>query len=96
MLQHPWGSRLTTPDSRDDNADTNERLSADDMATRREGEFLQHALRRQAEAAAKAAGHPGICANCGARCLPQARYCDDDCRADHERRQAVLARQGRR
>lgn len=78
--------------------DPGERLSADDMATRREGEFLAAALQTQraaAAVAAAAAGTTGRCANCGERCLPQARYCDDECRADHEHRVRVLARQGR-
>jgi uncharacterized OB-fold protein len=81
-----------------DPRDQAERLSADDMATQREGEFLRAALETQRAAAARAAvaaGTTGRCANCGARCLPQARYCDDECRADHEHRQRVLARQGR-
>ena len=74
-----------------------ERLSADDMATRREGEFLRSALQRQAAALAAGDGsRPGCCANCGARCLPLAKFCDDECRADHEHRARVLARQGRR
>lgn len=76
--------------------DSTERLSPDDMATRREGEFLQAALRTQAARAAAAATVPhGTCANCAARCLPAARYCDPQCRADHEQRLRVLARQGR-
>lgn len=65
--------------------DANERLSADDMATRREGEFLQRALLNQRAGSAAAAGRPGVCTNCGAACLPRAVYCDEDCRADHER-----------
>lgn len=74
--------------------DPEERLGPDDMATRREGEFLAAALRRQALRAAADAAAPGTCSNCGDRCLPQAVYCDADCRADHERRRRVLARQG--
>ena len=37
----------------------------------------------------------GVCAECGDRCHPRAVYCDATCRADHELRMAVLARQGR-
>lgn len=66
------------------------------MATRRESEFLSAALLNQAASAARSARPPGVCANCGAVCLPQAVYCDPDCRADHERRAGVLARQGLR
>ena len=78
--------------------DGTERLSADDMATRREGEFLQAALQAQQAGAARAAalaGATGRCANCGERCAVLARYCDDECRSDHERRLQVLQRQGR-
>ena len=74
-----------------------ERLSEDDRATAAEEHFRAAALRQQrlrAEAAAQAS-RPGVCANCQAACLPQAIYCDDECRADHERRRRVLARQGR-
>lgn len=70
-----------------------ERLSSDDdLATRREEEFRDAALRRAAQQ--RAPGTPGTCSNCGEACLPQAVYCDADCRADHEARQRVLARQG--
>lgn len=76
--------------------DEPERMGPDDEATRREGEFLADALTRQARAAAAGDGsRPGCCANCGEPCLPLAKYCDDECRADHERRLRVLARQGR-
>lgn len=64
--------------------DTSERLSADDMATRREAEFLAAALRVQAGRAAATAHTPGVCGNCREVCLPLAVYCDEDCRADHE------------
>ena len=87
-----------SPGLHDPAADTCERLGADDMATRREGEFLAAALLAQSRAAAAAATHaatPGRCANCRATCLPLAVYCDADCRADHEQRRRVLARQGR-
>lgn len=80
----------------DPDVDPGERLGPDDMATRREGEFLAHALRAQHAAAAATVGaKPGTCCNCGAGCLPQAVYCDEDCRADHEQRRRILARQGR-
>lgn len=79
----------------DPDADTAERLGEDDMATRREGEFLAAALRNQAAAAKLGGATPGTCSNCQAQCLPQAVYCDADCRADHESRKRTLARQGR-
>lgn len=73
-----------------------ERLSADDMATRREAEFLADALAAQQ---ARAVGGDvivrGVCSHCGAACLPQAVYCNAECRADHEARLRVLARTGR-
>jgi hypothetical protein len=77
-----------------DDVDTTERLSADDMATRREAEFLGAALRkaRQQHQAPVATGR---CAWCGERCEPPALHCDAECRADHERQQDVLRRQGR-
>ena len=86
---------MSQPGFQDPDADGTERLSADDMATRREGEFLAAALRAQTAAAAVGGARPGLCSNCGAACLPQAVYCDDDCRSDHEHRRRVLARQGR-
>lgn len=79
-----------------DGVDPSERLSADDMATQREGQFLAAALQRQREAAKTPRRTPGVCANCGDGINLLAAYCDDECRADHERRQTVLARQGRR
>lgn len=76
--------------------DEAERLSADDMAARRSAELVEDALARQARAAGQAQQVArGRCANCGEPCLPQLRWCDDECRADHEHRQRVLARQGR-
>lgn len=77
-----------------DGVDPSERLSADDMATLREGQFLQAALQRH-RSGAKAHIAPGVCRWCGEHCLPLAVYCDDDCRADHEARQQILRRQGR-
>lgn len=69
-----------------DDGTADERLSADDMATRREEEFLAAALREQAARSDKHRPTPGTCANCGEQCLPLAVYCDVDCRDDHERR----------
>lgn len=67
--------------------DEAERLSADDQATRRAEEFLAAALDVQRlRAAGGEVVQPGVCTNCGERCLPQAVYCDRECRADHERR----------
>lgn len=79
----------------DPDIDPSERLGEDDMATRREGEFLAAALRAHSRTAALHKATPGTCANCAAVCLPQAVYCDEDCRADHELRRKVLGRQGR-
>lgn len=78
-----------------DAPDPHERLSADDLATQREGQFLAAALAAQHQQAAHQRHAPGVCANCLARCLPLAVFCDEDCRADHEHRQRVLQRQGR-
>jgi len=78
-----------------DAVDGSERLSADDQATQREGQFLAAALAAQAQLAAQMRHTPGVCANCQARCLPLAVFCDEDCRTDHEHRQRVLQRQGR-
>ena len=75
--------------------DGTERLSADDQATLREGQFLAAALAAQQQRTAAQSHTPGVCANCQQRCLPLAVFCDEDCRADHEDRQAVLRRQGR-
>lgn len=82
----PFGTEL---------ADSSERLSADDQATQREAQFRAAALLRHRQASTVAARTPGVCANCAQQCLPLAVYCDDECRAEHERRQAVLRRQGR-
>ena len=91
MPSHHLTRRSLHPD------DEPERLSADDMATRREEEFLALSLQQLARRAAASPGPTGVCANCGACCLPQARYCDEDCREDHEHRERVLSRlRGRR
>lgn len=76
-------------------ADDSERLSADDMATLREAQFLAAALAHQRQLSAAPQRQPGVCRFCDARCLPLAVYCDEDCRADHEQRTEVLRRQGR-
>jgi len=79
-----------------DPLDPDERLSADDMATRREEEFLAHArLAQQARAAGGDVIRQGVCSNCGLACQPQAVYCDADCRADHEQRLQRAAPTGR-
>lgn len=76
--------------------DPGERLSADDAATRHESEFLNIALLQQRlRAGAGAVAEPGVCTNCGARCVTLAVYCDEDCRADHERRLMLDMRGGR-
>lgn len=76
-------------------ADLTERLSADDQATLAEQQHLTYALHAQRQVAStQARAQPGKCANCGAQCLPQAVYCDADCRADHEKRRLALARLG--
>ena len=79
-----------------DPPDPLERLSADDQATQREGQFLAAALAAQARQAAKPQHTPGTCANCMQQCLPLAVFCDEDCRADHEHRQLAQRRQGLR
>jgi len=73
-----------------------ERCSGDDLATVREQEFLQVSLANHRYGAEQSSSTPGVCRNCGALCLPLAVYCDEDCRADHERRELLLRRQGRR
>ncbi len=85
---------MTAPSVAPEGVHPDERLGVDDMATRREEEFRQLAMRSQAQRAAAESAEPGTCANCGDRCLPLAVYCDPDCRADHERRLRVRARQG--
>lgn len=71
-----------------------ERLAPEDMAARRAEEFLADALAVQRlRAAGGERWETGVCTNCGERCLPRAVYCDAECRADHERRLTVSARQ---
>lgn len=79
---------------RGDDVDTTERLSADDMATLREGQFLAVAI-AQARAPQAPAQPLGVCLYCREACLPHAAFCDALCQADHEDEQAVLRRQGR-
>lgn len=77
--------------------DTSERLSPDDQATLREEQFLQFArITQMAIAAAAPRSRQGVCSNCGEACMPHVVYCDDDCRTDHQHRESVLKRQGRR
>lgn len=73
-----------------------ERLSAEDMASRRTDEFLADALAAQAREAGHTLIQVGVCCNCGERCHPAAVYCDAECRTDHEGRLRVLVRQGMR
>lgn len=79
-----------------DEVDTTERLSPDDMATLREGQFLDAALAVQRDASAADVAAPGTCRFCKQPCLPLAVYCDADCRADDERQAQIMRRQGRR
>jgi hypothetical protein len=73
-----------------------DRLSADDMATQREAEFLADALlAQQLKAAGGMSVLPGVCTYCRQRCMARTVYCDADCRADHEAELRTLARQGR-
>ena len=73
--------------SRPEPRDPTERVVEDDQAAHRAAEFREHALLNQRLAALRLpAARPGVCTNCLERCLPLAVYCDDDCRADHERR----------
>jgi hypothetical protein len=70
-----------------------ERLSAEDMASRREEEDRAAALAAQAlRAGGGALIARGYCVWCQRVCPPLAVYCDKDCRSEHE---ADLARQAR-
>lgn len=60
-----------------------DRVSEDDMPAHLEALFLAQALRR---VPATPVGEPGRCGNCGQACMPNAVYCDADCRDDHELR----------
>lgn len=73
-----------------------ERLSDEDMASRREAEHLADALAvQELRARGGEVIEAGRCANCDQRCAPAAVYCDAECRADHEARLQCLARQRR-
>lgn len=73
-----------------------ERLSAEDMASRRADEFLADALAVHARAADGVPAVPrGVCAWCAASCGACRVYCDDQCRTADEQRRRTLARQGR-
>lgn len=73
--------------------DTLERLSADDLATVRESEFIFAALAKHRQRTSRLTYLPlGICRNCEERCLPGETYCDDDCRTDHAERECRQAR----
>lgn len=71
-----------------------ERLSAEDLASRRADEFLADALAVQVRQAGHTMIKLGVCSNCGERCHAAAVYCDPECRTDHEGRLRILARQG--
>lgn len=72
-----------------------ERLGESDLATLREEQFRAAAL-AAARSQADRKPAPGRCANCGEVILPQAYYCDADCRDDHETREAILRRKAGR
>ncbi len=68
-------------------------MQAIDQAQMAADLFLSAAWQRQQQRAqALPEGTPGVCSNCTQRCLPMAVYCDEECRADHERRERVHAR----
>lgn len=70
-----------------------ERLSPEDMASRREEEDRADALAaHELRARGGVLIVRGVCTWCGQRCPPLAVYCDADCRSGHE---ADLARQAR-
>jgi len=65
-----------------------ERLGPDDEAQRTADLFVEEARALQRRRAQRdPLGVPGVCSNCGERCLPTAVYCDADCREDHEARE---------
>jgi hypothetical protein len=70
-----------------------ERLSADDQATARALDIQSDALAAHRRRNA-VHGTPGTCSFCSEACLPQAVYCDVDCRRDHERLLGARARAG--
>ncbi len=76
-------------------ADPTEIRTLDDMASQQEALHLAMAIKQHQVQAAKHQRRPGVCANCNEPCLPQAVYCDEGCRDDHERRLRSLRLQGR-
>ncbi|MEO8153582.1 MAG: hypothetical protein ABI605_10970 [Rhizobacter sp.] len=78
-----------------DESGSAERLTADERVSRSEEEFRNLALLQQRLRAAGAApAQQGVCTNCLEQCLPQAVYCDPECRDDHEQRLVLAARSG--
>lgn len=76
--------------------DRTEVLNDEDVAAHRADEFLALAkLDHETRKRGGAVILRGTCCFCQAQCSPQAVYCDADCRDDHERELAALARQGR-
>jgi len=71
-----------------------ERMSADDQASTIALDLHADALAAHRARVAAASLSAGTCSNCGAACLPQAVYCDVDCRHDHERVLGAQARAG--
>jgi hypothetical protein len=49
---------------------------------------------REQRARVESRQRAGTCTNCKAPCLPLAVYCDTECRADDEKRQAASRRTG--
>lgn len=69
-----------------------------DQAQVTEELLLELSLQKQREEAQKvvALGPAGVCLNCGNREIPsEARYCDADCREDHDKRLKARQRSGR-
>lgn len=76
--------------------DRTEVLNDEDMAAHRADEFLALAkLDHETRARGGAVILRGVCSFCDQACSPLAVYCDADCRDDHERELAALARAGR-
>jgi hypothetical protein len=73
-----------------------ERLGEDDLAALRDGQFTASAIAAQLARGAVRQSTPGRCLNCAAQILPPSIYCDDDCREDHEAREKIARRKGRR
>lgn len=62
-----------------------ERLTEDDRAQAAAEQFIERALLAQRRAADSQPWAPGVCRNCAEQPIAGV-YCDDDCKADHERR----------